>query len=333
MIELDLDDAGLTRSRFAVSVTSEAVNSLEALLRPARTPHLHTWVAATRRQLDPQRFDSLLAVLGQDFGYVPDFLTPGPTEYEPTLDAELDAIERVSPDVVAAELAETFHTTDGSTAGLPRAVAIYLDRGGEAALVARLTEQLRCYVGQVFTELWPAARHLLDEDVRDRAVAASQLGFGSLISGLDRSVSWDGRRVRMSMSHQWRARAGDGVVLAPSVFLPRTSVCIGSGVGPMIGYAARGRGVLFTERHASRVTPLLSSRLVTLLADLELSRSTTDLAARHQLSPATVSYHLGRLHRAGLLSRRRDGYQVLYRRNRRADELLDAVQPKVWGRG
>ncbi|MEU5664425.1 ArsR/SmtB family transcription factor [Streptomyces longwoodensis] len=49
--------------------------------------------------------------------------------------------------------------------------------------------------------------------------------------------------------------------------------------------------------------------------------STAQLAARHFLSPATVSHHLGVLHRAGLVARSRSGRSVLYRRTSAGSRL------------
>ncbi|WP_290056392.1 ArsR/SmtB family transcription factor, partial [Amycolatopsis solani] len=60
-----------------------------------------------------------------------------------------------------------------------------------------------------------------------------------------------------------------------------------------------------------------------LLADLDTARPTAELAARTGYSPGTVSYHLSALHRAGLVSKARDGRYVLYRRTAQAVVLLD----------
>ncbi|MEU0005776.1 MarR family transcriptional regulator [Streptomyces sp. NPDC006314] len=63
------------------------------------------------------------------------------------------------------------------------------------------------------------------------------------------------------------------------------------------------------------------SRL-TLLDDLQLPRTTTELADRHFMSASTVSYHLTRLHRAGLLTRSRSAHRVYYRRTPQADLMF-----------
>jgi DNA-binding transcriptional ArsR family regulator len=61
---------------------------------------------------------------------------------------------------------------------------------------------------------------------------------------------------------------------------------------------------------------VLGRSRVSLLADLATPRTTTELAERHGMSASTVSYHLSRLHRAGLVLRKRQGKHVLYRRTR-----------------
>ncbi|MET8243199.1 helix-turn-helix domain-containing protein [Streptomyces sp. NPDC005202] len=63
------------------------------------------------------------------------------------------------------------------------------------------------------------------------------------------------------------------------------------------------------------------ARLV-LLTDLGSPRTTTELAERQHMSASTVSYHLLRLHRVGLLNRMREGSRVYYQRTSEADRLV-----------
>jgi len=72
-------------------------------------------------------------------------------------------------------------------------------------------------------------------------------------------------------------------------------------------------------------TDVLGARRAALLGDLDVPRTTTELAARHLLSPATVSYHLGRMRAAGLVARRPDGHAVRYERTDQASALLAAI--------
>ncbi|GAA3475570.1 winged helix-turn-helix domain-containing protein [Streptomyces yanii] len=85
----------------------------------------------------------------------------------------------------------------------------------------------------------------------------------------------------------------------------------------MLVYPARGKAIADTIAPAApsaEMAQLLGSTRAGLLTALAQPASNAELAARHFLSPATVSYHLGVLHRAGLVTRSRSGGSVLYRR-------------------
>ncbi|GHD98281.1 hypothetical protein GCM10010339_04830 [Streptomyces alanosinicus] len=66
-----------------------------------------------------------------------------------------------------------------------------------------------------------------------------------------------------------------------------------------------------------------------LLSDLGSPCTTTELARRHHMSASTVSYHLLRLHRVGLLHRTREGSKVYYQRTEQADRLVECHGHRV----
>ena len=66
---------------------------------------------------------------------------------------------------------------------------------------------------------------------------------------------------------------------------------------------------------------MLGRSRAAMLADLGAPRSTTELAKRLSLSPATASHHLTALRDAGLISAQRDGRTVLYARTPLGDGL------------
>jgi DNA-binding transcriptional ArsR family regulator len=68
---------------------------------------------------------------------------------------------------------------------------------------------------------------------------------------------------------------------------------------------------------------LLGGTRAAALADLAAPRSTTELAERLALSPATASHHLAALRDAGLATGRRDGPAVLYVRTPLGNALAD----------
>src|SRR3954452_13521444 len=93
--EFCLED--LARTRFAISPMWEAVASLRLLLQPERAALHLPWVSELRdgrlRDLDLRAAAAMLPPRG----YIPDFLTPPPTDPLVDFEEELDAMRRTPP--------------------------------------------------------------------------------------------------------------------------------------------------------------------------------------------------------------------------------------------
>jgi DNA-binding transcriptional ArsR family regulator len=183
-------------------------------------------------------------------------------------------------------------------------------------------DQLRHCWDVTLADSWPALRRVLDEDVRHRAAKAARSGFATILADLHPNLRWDGTRLERDAASEMSFDPVPGLVLTPSVFLPWTAVWNGAPGDVLLGYPARGRGAVWSSPSPVLGTPALGARRVALLADLDTPRSTSELASRHQLSPATVSYHLNRLCTDGLVTRRQDGHSVLYAATEGARSLL-----------
>ena len=334
MLTLRVDPARLVRSRFALSRLAELSCALEVLTHPDRAPYAAGWVAVRRPRADSAAYPLVHALVEHESWYVPDFVVPLPADYEPTLDDELAAVAATPPDVVAEQLALAFRIGDPPAAALersrsatdPRAplppvVTDALDRGTVAAQAAA---ELRRAWDAVLADSWPALRRIHDEDVRHRTAQAGRSGFGEILDGLHPALHWDGTSLTMAAAFELTSADAPGVVLTPSVFLPRPALWAGTPGSVMLGYPARGRGQVWAAPSVLG-TPVLGERRAALLTDLEVPRSTSELAARHRLSPATVSYHLNRLRAAGLVTSRQAGHSVLYVPTERATALLAAI--------
>lgn len=337
MLTADVDADRLSRSRFALSRLAELTCGLEVLAHPSRAPYAQDWVNSTRRTVRLDQIAVLFALVEHGSWYVPDFLVPVPRSYEPSLEDELAAVAQAPPNLVRQQLELTFRIgpvpravqrRGGGAPGtdprapLPAVVAEVL-ADGERALTSCVAEQLGLCWDSVLAEMWPGLRRVLEADVHHRATEAVRLGFGRLIGGLHPKLNWDGHQVTLELGCEVNADVGPGLVLTPSVFLPRPAVWLGEPGQLLIGYPARGRGRVWARPTAARRDRnLLGPRRAALLTDLDTPRSTSELAARHQLSPATVSYHLGRLRSAGLVVRRQSGHSVLYERTARGALLL-----------
>jgi DNA-binding transcriptional ArsR family regulator len=320
VLTIRVDPGQLARSRFTLSRLAELSCALEVLNHPGRAPFARGWVDATRPRLDVRSVALVHALVEHDGPYVPDFLAPLTTEYEPTLDTELAAVAATPADTVRRHLAKAF------PAGLPVEVSRALDRGGERGLAGRAADELRHCWQATLAESWPALRRILDEDVRHRAAQAARTGFADILGGLDPSLRWDGTQLTRDTSYDAAPEAVPGLVLLPSIFLPWPAMWNGSPGDVLLGYPARGRGAVWAAPARVLGTPALSPRRAALLSDLDTPRSTAELAGRHQLSPATVSYHLNRLRADGLVTRRQDGHSVLYTATDNARDLLTAMR-------
>jgi DNA-binding transcriptional ArsR family regulator len=92
---------------------------------------------------------------------------------------------------------------------------------------------------------------------------------------------------------------------------------------PALIYPARGIATLWAQAAPvpDGLVRLLGASRAAMLADLAVPRSTSELARRLSLSPATTSYHLTALRDAGLAAGRREGRSVLYARTPLGDAL------------
>ena len=100
---------------------------------------------------------------------------------------------------------------------------------------------------------------------------------------------------------------------------------------PTVSYSPRGIGTLWERHvspHGSALAAVVGRTRATLLSQLDLPMSTTQLATALTLSAPTLSAHLHTLRRAGIVSSRRDGRAVLYSRTPLGDDLLNgAAEP------
>ncbi|MDX3235912.1 winged helix-turn-helix domain-containing protein [Streptomyces sp. ME03-5709C] len=317
MIELTVDAAGLARSHFAVSPLHEvAATLLPWGLRPA--PQADPWVTRARRVLRRARLPLLSELALDGGGYVPDFLSPHPSGPSPTVEEELDRVRATPPDRVLGELEALRDGRPRSgLAGveLPPAVRRAMARGGEH-VARQVADELSRYWELAFAPHWPDAKAALDAEVDRCAGVLARRGAAGLFNSLHPGIRWAGGTLRVE-SRFTVGVAVPLVVVVPSLVAAGPGVAVdpvhGGRRPPMVAYPVRDRPVA-PVAPSPELARLLGPTRAGLLGALARPASTTQLAARHFLSAATVSYHLGVLLRAGLVARSRSGRTVLYRR-------------------
>ncbi|MDN0198798.1 MarR family transcriptional regulator [Streptomyces sp. S.PNR 29] len=322
MISFQLGAEDLADTRFAISPLREVMGSLRALRAPGLYP-LHTrWRASVLDRLDPADARLLAALVGETLA-LPDFLTPRPTAFAPTVEEQLAVVRATPPEVVRRDLYAVH-----APRPLPNALRA-LKAPGDAP-VAELLEELCAllyrYWESALLPAWPQMRLVLEADITHRARQLATGGARLLFAGLHPNLRWRGGvlHVEKMIGHHHVDGSGRGLRLVPSLFAHKPAPPVSAEEPPMLAYPSRGAATLWEpepEPGAPALIALLGAPRTTLLRLLAEPLPTVEIARRLGVTPSAVSQHLKVLHATGLVTRTRDGRHVLYRRSPLGDQL------------
>lgn len=308
----------LGRTRFAISPMWELIRSLTALRDPS-TAALHVpWLRSISGRLAGIPLEHA-AVLVPPTGYTPDFLTPPPSGPLGDVEAELATLRATPTPRIRYELAIFAEEH-------PHARLDPLWTRDPAAALAQLADVLEAFWKRAIAPAWPRVRAFLESDIAHRARRLAEDGPAALLDDLHPLASFAEDRLDVeSVRTTTVDLAGRGLLLMPSVFTwSRVMTVDLAPWQPTVIYPARGIATLWEE---ARPAPAGLARLIgrtraTLLETLDAPGTTTELARRLSLSPATTSHHLAVLRDAGLVTSRREGRTVLYVRTEVAGAIL-----------
>jgi DNA-binding transcriptional ArsR family regulator len=318
VIRARFDADSLARVRLAASPLAEVSAWLGLAASGGRHPVFGDPGAAARSALADPATALVAAVLpppGRP-GYTPDLFTPKPGIARDVLGEQLDRIAATPAEEVAEQVGFT---------GLwvPPAVREEVERGTFAASAAA---GLRRFWAATVADGWAGLRSVMEADLAERAQVMATRGVGAMFGSLHPAVGWDAGA--LTVRGAWReefALTGVEVVCVPAVLAwPKLSVQFCDPRDAVLAYPAAGIGARRRAPGGSDDRLLGPSRAA-LLRDLDVPRSTAGLATRHHLAPATVSYHLKVLARAGLVRSGRDGKFVLYHRTDAGTALAHAA--------
>ncbi|MGA4838458.1 DUF5937 family protein [Streptomyces sp. G45] len=322
MIHAHLDSESLGRVRLAPSPALEAVWWLRYAYTGGRHPVLGDPGAAARwslRHPDVALVARCLSVPGGPT-YMPDLLTPKPplVPAARAFTEQVEAVDATPPETVARQVYEERFLGGPVPADVRTAVE-------DGTFAERAASGLRQFWLDAVADGWSALRAPLEADVAARATDIATYGVGHLLRSLHPDVSWDGGRLSIRKNYVESAHFhGAELVLAPTAACwPHVSAQVAEPGNAVLGYPAAGLGSAADRPRRPGVGRLLGRSRAALLGDLAAPRTTGELAARHRLAPATVSYHLGVLYRTGLVLKERDRQVVRYRRSAEGDALLD----------
>lgn len=313
------EDLALTR--FAISPMWELVHSLLALRDPSHAALHVPWLRSLSGRMRGLALEQAVA-LTPPRGFTPDFLVPVPTGPLGDIADDLAALRATPVAQIRADM--TLFASQHRNG--PQIAEAWLAHPRRE--VRRLADLFEAYWERAIDPVWPRLRTLLDADVAYRARLLASKGPEAVFGDIHGHVEWHQPHldVRVPAHDATFPLEGRGLLLLPSAFAAtRPFVMDRAPWQPTLSYPARGIATLWQEgaQAPDALVRLLGSSRGGLLADLDAPRSTTELAQRLSLSPATTSHHLTALRDAGLVSARREGRSVLYARTELGDALAE----------
>jgi DNA-binding transcriptional ArsR family regulator len=333
VIEVEFTPEDYRRIRFAFSPVGEAVKSLR-VLGAGRGGGLHArWLTWMSRTDVANRVDlGLLTAVVRPQGYLPDFLGPLPPGRSVGFEDGLAQVAATPLDVVQRELKHLSRhlvAQQGPHSAERQAAMTRLLATPDDALKLIVTE-LERYWECAIEPHWPRVHALLQADLAYRLEELATGGVEGLFRSLHPAVAFRGDLLTVVKYYQGRvALRGRGLLLVPCAFAWPDVLVSTADPLPSLTYGPRGLGTLWEASDRSRTeTPLaavLGSTRATILALLDLPMTTTQLATQLGASAPTVNVHLKALASAGILTARRDGRRVYYRRTPLGDQLVAGI--------
>jgi DNA-binding transcriptional ArsR family regulator len=328
VIELVLRHADVAQVRFAHSPVHELVASAMTVRDPGRQTMHRRWLHWARSRLHGHCFELLFALTPPN-QYIPDFLTPVHNSGPGDLDEEFEKIASTGVDEVRAQLDEMVR--GGPSGRLPAAAQVLYD--DPAGQLGRLVDELRGYWRLVVEPVWGRVFALTADDVGYRLQQCADEGIGRVLNSVSGQISYADNVITVDKRFNCRHDlGGGGLVLMPCVFVwPGVMVSCCGTAQPSLSYPPRGLGSAWEERSdplPDALGALVGRTRAAMLDVLVLPVTTTQLAARLDISAAAASQHLQVLKAAALVASRRQGRQVLYQRTSAGTVLHNAARRK-----
>ncbi len=326
MTPIRLGSASVGLSRFALTPVAEVIGTVRSRGRGSSS-HVRRWYRHAWGSLGADAWRDLhILIPARDDEPVPHFLLP-PRSHREGIDEAVERVRTADRDEIAAAFDDSACRAASPDRALHRARR-ELAAAGPDAVARRAGDALDAFFRSAVEPDWQRVRAVLEADVAFRAdsmvTRGSHHALGEIAADLRGAPELN------------RLTVGGGP--APStgvVLIPTTTPVWSMHPGPTqasrtVLYPARGVGRLWetlTGLDAGEaLAGLIGTTRAALLDQLHQAYTTRALAARSGWSEATVSYHLGLLHRGGLISRTRVGARVLYARTAVGDALIDAVE-------
>jgi DNA-binding transcriptional ArsR family regulator len=333
---------------FGWSPLFEAVLSMAVVARPKRTPMHLPWTRRCRDLLPADLLDDVRDLAHAFDGRIPGIFEVGLVGDSTAFADELAAFRGLEDDVVAYELSITLGGFGCAPAGArgPQLVhdatyrdevvafasaryeqhaamarAVFDDPAGERDRIARLLER---YWDAAFEQEWARVLPRIEAEVTDGARALVTRGVPGVVDELLPEGLWDETVPSIVVDRTYDAACDvaerGGLLLVPTVYgWPRVLIELDERWPLAIFVPLRDlrqpevpqeadHAVADGLRALGDETRLQITRMIA-----EQPRSTKELSELLKLSDSSISRHLKLLDGAGVVTKQRDGYFVLYR--------------------
>jgi Helix-turn-helix domain len=168
---------------------------------------------------------------------------------------------------------------------------------------------------------------VLESEIAFRARRLVADGPHTAFTGLHQTIRWEGDTLVVDPTGKTPTEvdlAGRGLLLIPAVFTwPKVWPRSDPPWGPALVYPAADIAEVWVTdgQDDDALAALIGERRARILRELDRPASTLRPAQRMRVSAGGVSDHLHVLRRAGLVTGRREGRQVIYTRPAKGDSL------------
>ncbi|MFB7495343.1 winged helix-turn-helix domain-containing protein [Streptomyces sp. NPDC056161] len=271
----------------------------------------------------------LMALRRAKQSYVPGFLFAGAADHG-SLDEELHAVATAPSRVVARQMGrflESVRAVRGPEPAELRKITTALE-AGERAFAQRIARELGRFWSASVSARWNSVRQAAEGDIRHRAAAIAEHGLAATLNSLHPALTYDSGTLRIQDPRTLQVRETSRITLCPAplatTWLLRTDPWGEDGTHLTYPVSSGRSGIRPAADPAvsDSLGQVIGQARFLLLSDLDRPRITIELAERHHMTASTVSYHLTRLHRVGLLNRIREGNRVYYQRTSEGDRLV-----------
>jgi DNA-binding transcriptional ArsR family regulator len=319
---LRFTQADALRCRFGLSPLWETMSAVRVLHRSRRRSLYDDWIEAKQEAARTLDLRCLKAVQPLT-GFTPDFLTPPPKASRARFATEIARVRSTPLETVRAELIRSRDEKNN-----PAAPDINRMLEDPAGARDRLADEVESAYEALIQPDWPLISRVLEDDIAYRGQQLTDGGLAALFDDLHPTLTWeDDRLIATRYPSEDRDLTGQGLLLVPGVFAwPHLVIVAEPAYHPTLVYPARGAARLWSDAPTppDSLARLLGRTRATLLIALDPPAITSDLADQYGLALATVAEHLSALYDAGLVTRRRTGHKVHYRRTEVGQAVVDA---------